>query len=383
MIRLPAGPWVRHTIDDTSRGADGVRLADVTGDGRPEIVTPWEEGGVVRLYLNPGPDRVHRRWPAVTVGQVGRPEDAVLVDLDGDGMRDVVSCSEGDVRTVWAHWALAADYGDPAGWQTQAVPAVAGAQQWMYCLPMDIDGVNGLDLVIGAKGEGAQVGWLESPANPRDLAAWRFHPMTEAGWVMSLLAEDMDGDGDDDVILSDRKGARRGCWWLENPGPGPRQRWPWTRHEMGGEGRAVMFAVSADLDADGLRDVVVATGGKEILFLRRTRPDGLGWRTYSIAIPELAGTGKAVAVGDIDLDGQPDIVFTCEHAEDKSGVMWLSYVSAPTDTVWDAHDISGEVGVKFDLVQLYDLDEDGDLDVLTCEERANLGVVWYENPTRP
>jgi hypothetical protein len=25
---------------------------------------------------------------------------------------------------------------------------------------------------------------------------------------------------------------------------------------------------------------------------------------------------------------------------------------------------------------------DGDLDVLTCEERANLGVIWYENPTR-
>ena len=25
---------------------------------------------------------------------------------------------------------------------------------------------------------------------------------------------------------------------------------------------------------------------------------------------------------------------------------------------------------------------DGDLDVVTCEERTNLGVVWYENPTR-
>jgi hypothetical protein len=24
----------------------------------------------------------------------------------------------------------------------------------------------------------------------------------------------------------------------------------------------------------------------------------------------------------------------------------------------------------------------GDLDVITCEERDQLGVVWYENPTR-
>ena len=29
---------------------------------------------------------------------------------------------------------------------------------------------------------------------------------------------------------------------------------------------------------------------------------------------------------------------------------------------------------------LADLDGDGDLDVLTCEEVGNLGVIWYENP---
>ena len=45
-------------------------------------------------------------------------------------------------------------------------------------------------------------------------------------------------------------------------------------------------------------------------------------------------------------------------------------------------EISGDSrGVKFDLIQLLDLDQDGDLDLLTCEERDNLGVIWYENPT--
>ena len=47
-------PWRRHTIDGSSRGADGVRLADVNADGRPDIVTGWEEGGITRVYLNPG-----------------------------------------------------------------------------------------------------------------------------------------------------------------------------------------------------------------------------------------------------------------------------------------------------------------------------------------
>src|SRR5687768_12258605 len=66
-------PWGRHTIDDSSRGADGVRLADVNGDGHLDIASGWEEAGIVRLYLNPGPAKAQERWPAVTVGNVKSP----------------------------------------------------------------------------------------------------------------------------------------------------------------------------------------------------------------------------------------------------------------------------------------------------------------------
>ena len=47
---------------------------------------------------------------------------------------------------------------------------------------------------------------------------------------------------------------------------------------------------------------------------------------------------------------------------------------------WDLQPISGVDGVKHDLVVPVDLDGDGDLDILTCEEVKNLGVIWYENP---
>jgi hypothetical protein len=33
-------------------------------------------------------------------------------------------------------------------------------------------------------------------------------------------------------------------------------------------------------------------------------------------------------------------------------------------------------------MQVLDLDGDGDLDVITCEEVDQLGVIWYENPAR-
>src|SRR5688572_6953436 len=95
IVSLAAGPWTRHTIDHTSNGAAGVRLADANRDGRMDLVTGWEQGGTIRLYLNPGPEKVKAIWPAVVVGNVPSPEDAVLADLDGDGAMDAISSCEG------------------------------------------------------------------------------------------------------------------------------------------------------------------------------------------------------------------------------------------------------------------------------------------------
>ena len=64
------------------------------------------------------------------------------------------------------------------------------------------------------------------------------------------------------------------------------------------------------------------------------------------------------------------------------GVTWL----ARDGDTWNAHPISAP-GSKFDRMELLDLDADGDLDVITCEENAGpdsrgLGLVWFENPSR-
>jgi len=378
-----AEPWPRHTIDGSSRGADGVRLADVNHDGRCDIVTGWEEGGITRVYLNPGPARAKEKWPAVTVGKTPNVEDAVFADLAGTA---VVTCCEGKTRAVFVHWApqQTGRLLVPAAWKTEAIPAAKNVMMWMFCVPTQIDGRRGLDLVAAGKGGGATLGWFEAPENPRDLAAWKWHPIRDVGWIMSLVVTDLDGDSRPDILASDRKGKTRGVFWLERPGPDAdaRRAGAWKRHDIGGSGREVMFLTQADLDGDGLRDVLVATKPRDILFLRRTSTDGKAWQSHTIRIPDSAGTTKAVAVGDIDLDGKTDVVFTCEGASgSKSGVMWLSYRGKKVPGTL-SHDISGPAGVKFDLAELVDLDADGDLDVLTCEERANLGVVWYENPAR-
>jgi hypothetical protein len=47
----------------------------------------------------------------------------------------------------------------------------------------------------------------------------------------------------------------------------------------------------------------------------------------------------------------------------------MSYRKSPLDETWDVHDISGMEGIKFDLIQLIDLDGDGDLDVIKPRKR--------------
>jgi hypothetical protein len=378
--------WPRHTIDRSSRGADGIRLADVNGDGRLDITTGWEEGGVIRVYLNPGPDDASRSWPMVTVGKVKSPEDAVFADLDGDGAVDVVSSCEGRTRTMFIHWAPsgASDYLDETKWSTRAISCTRNEQLWMFALPLDIDGRNGIDLVVSSKGENGSIGWLQSPADPRDTAAWKYHRLRDSGWIMSLVARDMDGDGDLDVVASDRKGASRKVFWLQNPGPKANcDSAGWIEHAIGGSDCETMFLDVPSPPGEPESpptEIFAAVKPAEIRHFIRSSPVA-DWksRRFLLSNADQIGTAKSVRIADVDLDGRPDFVYSCEQANgERHGVFWLSMV----ETGFDWHPISGPDGVKFDLLQLVDLDADGDLDVITCEERVNLGVIWYENPAR-
>ncbi len=382
--RAQADAWTMHTIDGSSRGADGVRLGDINADGLPDVVTGWEEGGIIRVALHPGAQHVRAAWPAVTIGRVSDPEDAVPVDVDGDGRLDVVSCCEGRGRAIHVHWAPDSPEGvqDENRWSTQPVPASRGLL-WMYCLPID-SSLNGRgDLIVGSKNQGATISRLQISGEARDVAGWTLTPLCDAGWIMSLRATDMDGDGDLDVLFSDRKGPTRGCQWLENPSGAAGSLSGWRTHLIGGRDREVMFLDHADLDGDSRKEVVAATrDGGVLVFQQSTDPDPESWLMHEIAMPEGAGTGKAVRVADLDLNGRCDLVVSCENAQDRHGVFWLT-PTGETDTHWSMREISGLMrGVKFDRIELLDVDRDGDLDVLTCEERDNLGVIWYENPVR-
>jgi len=146
------------------------------------------------------------------VGAVKDAEDAILVDLGGDGRLDVVSCTEGKTRSVFWHrfTGQSTELLQAEKWITAPFPSLAGKQMWMQAVPLNVDQQRGVDLILASKGSGATIGWLQSPANVDDVAACQSHPLRDATWFMSLLLHDMDGDGDTDLVFTDGKGKRSG-----------------------------------------------------------------------------------------------------------------------------------------------------------------------------
>jgi len=245
----------------------------------------------------------------------------------------------------------------------------------MYVAPAQLDGQNGLDLVAAGKNDDAWIGWFQAPADPHNADGWQWKPLHQAGWVMSIVTVDLDGDGDLDILYSDRKGENQGIWWLEHPGA-DKTDGEWALHAIGGQHREAMFLDAGYLDADGSLDIASAVRDGGILILKRAAADA-PWTQTEIALPRDAGIAKSVSIADVDGNGHNDLVVSTVEARGKQGVFWLDGTPGAN---WTSHTVSGLEGTKFDRVEALDIDGDGDLDLISSEEVEHLGVFWYENP---
>jgi hypothetical protein len=385
----PGTPWPMHTITSGPRGADGTDLADVNDDGLNDVTSAWEQAGLVTVSLHPGAGAEAEPWPTVDVAtRLFGVEDAIFADVDEDGNTDVVTACE--CRKVVVYFGPEpSQVLDPAAWTAVEITGFGpDPQRWIKVAVADVDGDGRPDVIGGGKVAPATVGWFRAPENPRDGSAWTYTAMSDVGWTMSLVARDVDGDADVDVVMSDRTPMRlpdktiiyglRGTRWLENQDHGA----GWTNHTIGFAGAEHRFLDVVDYDGDGVDDVVDTAFGRDgnTITFRRNLGGWLSWDATALPSPgDGVGQVQDVRVVDMDLDGDLDLVFSHAHADgDLSGVVWLA---AQQDGSWLRGEVSGSPGTKYDNVSLEDVDLDGDPDIVTSEQIEQLGVVWYENPT--
>ncbi|HEX5680204.1 MAG TPA: VCBS repeat-containing protein, partial [Desulfobacterales bacterium] len=233
---------------------EGLRAADVNGDGHVDIVAAnasSELQGGIQVWLGTG----QGTWvagPALTV--TGIYMDVAVADFNGDGRLDIAGAGWG------MHGALRVWLGNPAGGGTALAPVSRGNFYGLHVA--DINGDGRLDLTAGTYKTGVRLfvgdgqgGFTEEflSNNGSEEGA----PAEETSFWQALPV-DVDGDGRPDIVAGslDYKGVQV---WLNQTGKG------WTPiADMFPRTGTFYGLAAADLNRDGRSDICAANFGEGV-----------------------------------------------------------------------------------------------------------------------
>lgn len=272
--------------------ATRVVAIDWSGDGRPDVLASGFEG-TVRGWLQT-PQR--RLLDEVVLEAPLEPIDLAAGDFDGDGDLDVAAVGVGD-RGLWIDWQRAGGFSPGPQIELPGTPFALAAG--------DVDGDGRADLAVADFSRGGL-----TILRAADDFAPRLWPTGIEPHGLTL--RDVDGDGHLDGLVANagRHDAGRDRVTVRfGDGVGG---FDARRDETVGNGP--FWVDAADLDGDGLLDLVAANygtprgagyaGGDTISVL-----PGLGGRRFGPAVDWPTGNGPVhLALADVDGDGDVDVV---------------------------------------------------------------------------
>jgi VCBS repeat protein len=228
---------------------------------------------------------------------------------------------------------------------------------------MDVDGDGWVDIVVGGY-------WYRNSQNPKNIQFERYQYDNRIKTdVHDVVMADMDGDGKDDVVVT---GEGEGLFWYAIPG-NPIQDWNWERTTVTLDVLIKNDRIHAgffpkgigDLDGDGDKDVVLPDRWLE------NKLKGEVWVKHQLPFGKRGpyGLSSRSWIVDLDKDGDNDIVMTdCDQQASRAA--WLENHGEATPT-FTAHFLPmTALGIRGSFHTLYvgDLDNDGDKDILTCDQ---------------
>jgi hypothetical protein len=272
----------------------------------------------------------------------------VLADLDGDSDLDLLAGSAYDGRVGWyENLDGQGDFG-PLRRISSDEPSVASVRA------ADLDGDGDLDVVAIASGAN-RIRWFENLDGQGNFGPPRL--VTETAILgESVEAADLDGDGDLDLISTSGGPYDADVSWYENTD---------GRGNFGSQQivtvdvRFPYAAIASDLDGDGDLDLVSAAYVDDQVAWYENL-DGRGSFGLPRPIGVLLGANEVIAA-DIDGDGHQDVVAGGFYT--PSDLVWFRNVdgmgsfSSPISLASELESI--------ETIQAIDLDNDGDLDLLT------------------
>ena len=168
--------WKRLNVDRRYPHVMSIDVADVNGDGFPDIVASSWENGTIRYWKNSGDPTVGWRGENIVSGYTNA-HDAKCFDINADGVMDVIGVSAG-TNTVSIFYQ---PEGNIPTWTEEHVTQSFGHVLWV-------------SIAVGYDPGDLCIFFNESNLYTRFVLHQDFYGS------LALEVYDIDGDGDDDII---------------------------------------------------------------------------------------------------------------------------------------------------------------------------------------
>ncbi|PQO48152.1 hypothetical protein C5Y93_00275 [Blastopirellula marina] len=381
--------WRVHKLSTDDIDYEQVVVGDLNRDGLPDIATVGvrrNEQGVVQVFQHPGKAVAKNAWKRFLDQDVPQPHDVALLDFDGNGWLDVVTSHRDESGPLRWHRLVPnpQNQGRDLAWSTDAVGPEHNVPLGARLAVAQIDGVRGGELVCAGQGNDTTIGWLKRQnVGGAQFYIEGFRPIASIATASAMVIQDVDRDRLADLVFIHPGPKIRGIHWLANPGAHnaalPES---WGHAMIGDEDDSVAGLAFGYLGNDQLLDVATATRSGFIRLLTHDSRRPLTWKSSVIPSPYNAKEGTCIAIADLNGDGLVDLIHGGLHRFGEGTLVCFRQQLEGDAIRWVVDPLAVLPRGTFEKVVPYDLDQDGDLDLLILQRDDGIGrLVWYENPS--
>ena len=354
-ILLLTQVFLRYDVVNNFDNVNSIHANDFDGDGDYDIL--GSSGVLHDIAWWENTDNSGTSWTKHFVDMnfysVG---NIYSVDINVDGDIDVIGA--GNDMVVW--WEN--DNGSGTSWTEHTIETYFDGAYWLYS--EDINGDGYMDVLSAAESSGYIIWWQNSDSAPGIY--WTKHTVSDGNFYMSIHSDDIDGDGDMDVLSGARE-VNDITWYENNDGSGT----SWTEHIIDGDVQYPDCVYSADINGDGDMDVLAAVVQEDnIIWWENDNGSGTSWIKH-VVDTEFA-YAKSIYAEDLDGDGDMDIMGTSSYLD---AVAWWENTDG-TGTYWFRHIINEDFNGA-SSVYSEDINGDGDMDVLGGAPWA-YDITWWD-----
>ncbi len=308
-------------ICSSGAGGTNVKLADLDGDGKLDIIVACSGSGVISCLRNTSAGSLSFAAKRDLYPLAGAPEVAIA-DFDGDGRPDIAATTYGNsqvkifrnnMTSVPSGIFPANFFGPTAVYDSFSVGSNSVAYPAsIFAADFDKDGK--IDLVTSNNFEGT----VSVLRNTSSSGSFTFEPHVEflvGGAPTEVQASDIDGDGRPEIIVADYYSATVSVF-ANNTTTGIVNSGSFDRVDIPTVDSSYGLNLS-DIDGDGRIDIIFSRGtANNIVVLKNTHVSGNPISSGSFTANKKYSTGpgseaQGFCIGDMDGDTKPDIAVAC------------------------------------------------------------------------